>query len=213
MQSTDSNQSIPVVIGLGPWSSGSTAITGYLERCGAWTCPPHQMTNDELTPNSHEPRQFRDALCSVFDELTLSRKLPDSEFVKFFEPWIEQERIKARLNGSPIIFLKHPLSAFVIQQIRELCDPEFVVFLRPLKIIENSRLRRRWHPIYGSAGASKIYSVIFTNLIANGISFSAVSYDDFLKDGRRRNNLCTQLKLSPTEEMKKSAEAWLRGAR
>lgn len=42
------------IVIIASWSSGSTAITGYLDKCGAYSCPPHLNTVDERTPNSYE---------------------------------------------------------------------------------------------------------------------------------------------------------------
>ena len=72
------------VIVLGSWSSGSTALTGYIQRLGAYTCPPHCTTFDERTPDSFESIDFRNALASCIDELTLSKIKCASEFRKLF---------------------------------------------------------------------------------------------------------------------------------
>lgn len=199
-----------IIIGLGPWSSGSTAITGYLDRLGAWTCPPHQMTNDPLTPNSHEPKYFRDLLCSVFDETTLKQIQSIESFESHFEKWIVDEKLKATKNGCASIFLKHPLSVFVLPQIVKICDPQVYVFLRPLRDIERSRKRRGWHPVYGIAGAQKIYSTIFSTTVNQSIPFCAVSYKNFLNDQMYRRDISRRMELNPTEKQLANAESWLR---
>ncbi len=35
---------------LSSWGTGSTAVTGYLDKLGAYSCAPHFHTNDEKTP-------------------------------------------------------------------------------------------------------------------------------------------------------------------
>lgn len=210
MSNSSRTDATRIVIALGPWSSGSTAIAGYLGRLGAWTCPPHQMTNDPLTPDSHEPKAFRDALCSVFNEMTLNPIRPVEEFTRFFGPWLDMEKRRAHSLGRPAILLKHPIAAFAIPQILQVCDPEFLVITRPMRQIEKSRLRRGWHPIYGVEGAQRIYSAIFSTLIARGRSFTAVSYPDFLRNPTVRVRLAQIANLTPTTEMLTAAECWLR---
>ncbi len=62
------------IIIVATWSSGSTALAGFLHQCGAYTCPPHQKTNDERTPIAFEPLLYADALKKLFDEFTLKKK-------------------------------------------------------------------------------------------------------------------------------------------
>ncbi|MGO4917732.1 hypothetical protein [Pseudogemmobacter sp. W21_MBD1_M6] len=199
-----------VVLVLGPWSSGSTAVVGYLARIGAWTCPPHQLTNDPLTPDSHEPKAFRDALCSVFDEITLNPTRPVEFFTEFFATWLRAEQSVCQSLGHTTIALKHPLSAFAIPQILSICDPEILVVVRPIGQIEKTRKRRGWHPVYGADGARRIYGSIFSSLIGAGRSFSAVSYPDFLANPATRLKLCQVANLSPGSEKIRAAENWLR---
>lgn len=199
-----------VIVVLGPWSSGSTAVTGYLARCGGWTCPPHQLTNDPLTTDSHEPKAFRDALCDFIDELTLKPKQPLGRFVDFFGPWLAAKRQEAAAGGHAAVVLKHPLAAFVLQPILAVCEPHFLVVLRPLPQIETSRLRRRWHAIYGQDGARQIYGAAFSGLIAAGRSFQTVSYPQFLADCSHRLSLLANLGLQTGAAPYASAEAWVR---
>lgn len=210
MSTTAKIDGVRVVLVLGSWSSGSTAIAGYLSRAGAWSCPPHQMTNDPLTPDSHEPKAFRDALCTFFDELTLTPIRNIEDFREFFVSWLNHEISRAEVHGLEALVIKHPISAFVIPEILSVCDPEVVVVVRPLEHIERTRQRRGWHPIYGSLGAQKIYSSIFSSLLAAGKGFSAVSYPEFLKNLAVRRSLVKVAGLSPAAEMILSAENWLR---
>lgn len=202
-----------VIVVLGPWSSGSTAVTGFLARTGGWTCPPHQMTNDPLTPDSHESKAFRDALCHCIDELTLEPRAPIDQFTYFFRPWIAQQRQQAAAAGQSAVVLKHPLAAFALPQILACCEPSFLVILRPLPEIEASRVRRRWHPVYGQSGAQKIYSAAFSGLIRLGRSFQAISYPQFVAHPDARKQLLHSLGLAPDSAALAQADAWVRGAK
>lgn len=201
---------IRTVLILGPWSSGSTAITGYLARCGAWTCPPHQLTNDPRTPDSHESKAFRDALCSCFNELTLEKVQSLDLFTAFFGSWLKHEKKRAAAAGFKNIVLKHPIAALALPQIFAEVDPEILVVLRPLPEIEKSRLRRKWHSIYGIDGARLIYSAVFSNLINSSRSFTAISYSEFSTNSDLREKITASLGLSPDPEKRRDAEGWLR---
>lgn len=73
------------IIIIATWSSGSTALTGFLQQCGAYTCPPHQKTNDERTPIAYESLLYADALRKIFDEFTLKKKGDFEVFRRFFK--------------------------------------------------------------------------------------------------------------------------------
>ncbi len=198
-----------IIVVLAPWSSGSTALTGYLSRLGAWSCPPHQLTNDPRTPDSHESKDFRNALCECFDEFTLEPKIPARDLSTFLIDWLKVQRIRARDNGQRSIVLKHPLAALALDTIITVADPKFVVGLRPLDQIEATRTRRGWHPIYGRSGAKQIYEAVFSGLLANGRSFVGVSYPDFMEHRSSRERLATALDLTPNANQVASAEAWI----
>jgi len=199
-----------VILVLAPWSSGSTAITGYLGRVGGWTCPPHQGTTDPRTPNSHEPKFFRDLLCHCFDELTLKPKQNPGVFVNYFKPWLEGELAKATQMGLPFVVLKHPIAALALTDILTVCSPEVLVVSRPLDQIEQSRLRRRWHRVYGAEGANKIYSAAFNGLINHAVSFRTVAYPEFQTKLAYRRRLIGELGFQPTPDMLSAAESWIR---
>lgn len=80
------SRDVRIIWVLGPWSSGSTALTGWIARLGAWTCPPHQITNDPRTKNSYESKELRDRLCQQRNELTLESTGTAARFDKWFIP-------------------------------------------------------------------------------------------------------------------------------
>ena len=198
------------VIVLGTWSSGSTALTGYIERLGAYTCPPHIQTFDERTPNSHESVEFRNALAACRDEITLKELQPHDNFLQWFRPWLEEKKAEARENGCEVIALKHPLSAFFVPQLAQVEDLSFVSITRRFHAIEKTRLRRGWHEVYGAAGAGRVYSALMSGLIQTGRSYFTISFQDFLQSPEARAQLRAHLP-SPLDTANiESAEAWVR---
>lgn len=201
---------VKVTVILGTWSSGSTAMTGYIDRLGAYSCPPHQFTNDERTPNSHEPKVLRDSLAECVDVNTLKMRLKDRQiFRDWFAKWLHAEKQTAACEGYYHIVLKHPLTAFFIEDIEAVAQPRWVVITRPFEAIEKTRLRRRWHPVYGKAGANVIYSRIFSVLMNYSITALCMSFDDFRKNASSRAKLEAYLDLEPTTEQREQAENWI----
>ncbi|WP_372605178.1 hypothetical protein [Actibacterium sp.] len=198
------------VIILGTWSSGSTALTGYIERLGAYTCPPHVMTYDERTPNSHESIEFRNALAAHVDELTLKPLQPAQNFNTWFKPWLAAKQDEAAKAGHSVIALKHPLSAFMVPQIAEACDPTFIVITRRFEAIEKTRLRRKWHQVYGAAGAGTVYSSLFSGLIQAQRSYYTIAFDDFLSNPEARQTLRSHLPQELATANVQDAENWLK---
>lgn len=198
------------VIVLGTWSSGSTALTGYIERLGAYTCPPHIQTFDERTPNSHESVEFRNALASCRDEISLNELQPHDNFLNWFRPWLAEKKIEAQKNGRNVIALKHPLSAFFVPQLAQVEDLDFVVINRRFSAIEKTRVRRGWHEVYGAAGAGRVYSALMSGLIQAGRSYYTISFEDFLTNPEARARLRAHLPAPLDTANIESAEAWVR---
>jgi len=201
---------LKTIIILGSWSSGSTAITGYIQRLGAFTCPPHVQTFDERTPDSHESLPFRNALAECVDELTLKPLRPAPDFGAWFETWLSGHQQAATEQGRNVIALKHPLSAFFVPQFVNRCDPTFLVITRNFQAIEKTRERRNWHQVYGSAGATKVYSALFSGLMECGQSFCSVAFEDFLANAATRRTMRKRLPMDPDQSQIAKAEAWLR---
>ncbi|TQM89904.1 hypothetical protein BD293_4218 [Roseinatronobacter monicus] len=210
MTEVDNAPLVPVVCVLGAWSSGTTAVTGYLTRVGGYSCPPHVQTNDPRTPNSHEPVDFAIELRKVIGGLTLKQHGDREAFCNWLRSWLNERSIEARASGASHIVLKHPLSAYLIKEINAVCNPDFLVVTRPFIKIEETRKRRKWYPSYGAAGAQKLYSTIFSSLIEIEASYSTVSFRDFTTSLPRRRTILKALGISGTHAQCHAAESWLK---
>lgn len=198
------------VIIIASWSSGSTAVAGYLDKCGAYSCPPHLNTIDTLTPNSYEPLAYKKELSKLFDDLTFKEKGEAANFVNFFESWYSDETIKAKNLGLNHIVLKHPLQTFILPYLYQKLNPLFIFVTRPYDDIERTRKRRNWHEVYGSKGAKTIYSVSFNFLSNNSCPYIFIPFNTFISDINLRSKLLDFIDLSPSEEQITSAESFLR---
>lgn len=159
----------------GAYGSGTTAITGALDRMGVSTAPPHFLTNDPRTPNSFESTAFRNIILSFADADTTSLDTSKSELA------IEQLRHFRSQIEHPHVALKMPLASICLQQIVAALDPSLIVVHRPFEEIEASRRRRNWPSQFGADAARIIYSKIFGDIVRLDRSFLPISYNAFLR--------------------------------
>lgn len=192
------------------WSSGSTAVTGFLDYCNAYTCPPHIQTNDRRTPNSFESKFFRDLVAAYTDEFSLKKIGGLEDFRSKFPIWIsEQFELADKENRSNLV-LKHPLASFLLEEIdRIVPNTKYVVVTRKFQEIEQSRLRRGWNANYGSEGANKIYNRSYTFLHENEKQFHVVPYKLFLQSSSIRDGVIDFVGLSPDKKQRAKAEAFI----
>jgi len=175
-----------VIFVLAPWSSGSSAIRGFLHSNGAYLFPPFWIANDKKSPDTYESVMFRKMLRDTIQEETLEFKMNTNLLKDQMASWLIEEMKKAKRHGHNLFALKHPLTALVLSEICELVDPVFVVVTRPLANIENTRVRRNWSAIYGRVGAEVIYKNIYSFLQENNKSYFEISFEDYLKSEKQR---------------------------
>ena len=191
-------------------SSGSTAVAGYLERCGAHTCPPHATTNDPRTPISHEPAAYRDALVELIDEDTFKQVGDPEDFVAFFERWWRSESEKAVRKGASHVVLKHALQTFVLPYLKQRLNPKFILVTRPLGEIEATRKRRRWKHVHGRAGAATIHKAASDFFVENACPYIAVPFSTFRSDPAFRGKVLDFIDLVPSSAQLEDANLFLR---
>ena len=204
------NSGLKVIVVIAAWSSGSTAVAGYLDACGAYSCPPHLHTNDGRTPNAFEPAALRHALMQLFEEKTLKEVGSQDDFLNFFENWWPQECEKAQDLGCSHIVLKQPLQTLILPYLHKRLDPTYVFVTRPLQDIEKTRVRRNWPPVYGGKGAKALYGVAFDFLVQAGCSYISVPFDHFRSSAALREKVLAFTELNPTEAQRAAADAFLR---
>ena len=200
---------VRVVVLLTAWGAGSSAVAGFLDACGAYTCPPHHSTNDPRTPNSYEPAALQQALADAIDETTLQPKSNAGAFADFFESWLTEEKAEAARNGSDTIVLKHALQVFLLPALDRIAMPEYIVITRPYPTIEQTRQRRGWHSTQGEAGAKIIYNAIYSYMHGAEKPYLAMPFDRFRNDAAARSKLLQYIDLEPGPDALAKAEAWL----
>ncbi len=152
-----------VILVCGPWGSGTTAVAGLLDRLGAIGFGPYLQTNDPRTPNAYEFIPFREWVRRHVSVETLSYRGSRPEDIeadlRALRGRIERQEFGAYdPAASPPIFLKSPASAFLLPQICRVFDVKLISVIRPLRQIEQTRLRRGWPRHHGEMGAEVIYS-------------------------------------------------------
>ena len=134
------------ILVLGSWSSGTTAVTGYIHRLGAYSCPPHFYANDPRTPDTYESLELRNILAGCIDEASLKPLIAEhSKVLKdFLRVWYPAKQAEAKSFGYQALVLKHPLTALFLTEFIEICNPKCLVVTRGFQEIENTRIRRGW---------------------------------------------------------------------
>jgi hypothetical protein len=118
--------------------------------------------------------------------MTLEYKADTKIFTTAFDSWLREIFKLALKNGHTSVALKHPLSAFVLKEICQVCDPIFVVVTRPFAQIENTRMRRQWNRVYGEWGARFVYNRIYNFLHENQKSYMTIPYSLFMESEQTR---------------------------
>tara|TARA_Y100001960_G_C14772971_1_gene881290 strand:+ start:997 stop:1617 length:621 start_codon:yes stop_codon:yes gene_type:complete len=204
------NEEIKVVLILSAWGTGSSSVTGFLDKCGVYTCPPHHHTNDPRTPVAYESILYKNALADCFDEFSLKRKGSIENFTTFFEKWLGEQITIAKNIDATHIALKHPLQIFLLPRIEQITKVKYVVVTRPLIDIENTRKRRNWRPVYGEAGAKVIYREIYSYMHRKNKPYLALPYAEFRTDYDLRILLLNYIGLKPKSVQLNDAENWLK---
>lgn len=200
------------ILVLGSWSSGTTAVAGYVQKLGAYSCPPHWMTNDPRTRDSYESLELRYILTKCIDEVSFNPTTPDyaEVFKDFMRGWFPAKQAEAKASGARALVLKHPLTAFFLNEIDEICNPKYLLVTRGFQDIETTRMRRGWHPTLGQQGAKVIYNVICGTLMQSEKSFYAISFRDFLHSEDERKRMRDYLAIPGSDEDVARAEGWIR---
>jgi hypothetical protein len=146
----------------------------------------------------------------VVHELELKDVGDRSEFTAWLKAWLFEKSSEAALHNCSHLVLKHPLSAFLVAEINQVCSPKWVVVTRPFSRIEATRVRRRWYPSYGAAGAQKVYSSTFSSLIETENNAHIVAFTEFLSNSDIRRQLCSFAGFSTTANQLVKVENWLK---
>ncbi|PEQ13902.1 hypothetical protein B2G71_06265 [Novosphingobium sp. PC22D] len=194
---------------LGAWGSGSSAVAGYLDRCGAHSCPPHFRTNDARTSNSHEPEALRAILLDCFDEEALSPKYGKANFAADFATWIAREKDRAAAQGRSHIVIKHPLLCLLVAELETAVAPRFLLVTRSLARIEATRARRQWPSVFGAQGARLLYPRAAAGLLETEAGYLALRFERFLCDEALRGAVLAYLGMTPNAEQAAAAREWL----
>lgn len=204
-------EDVKIILVLASWSSGSTSVAGYLDKCGAYSCPPHVHTVDDRTPNAYEPAELKQVLGLCIDEDTLEPTTRINAFEPFFANWIAKQRQKAAEAGHRFIVLKHALQSFLLPAITKI-EPHcrIVVVSRPFAKIEATRARRNWAHSYGEVGARKVYGATYTWLHENNHGYLVVPYERLRSEPELRDEMLIYLGLTPTPQQRAEADAFLK---
>ncbi len=175
----------PIILVCGPWSSGTSAMAGFMAKAGLPAPGPFVEVNDPRTPQTYEMRAFRDVLRTLASEQTLQRSASSPVIVTaltaFRDGPLAEARREAGLADDQPVLLKHALAALMLPELCHVFDTRLVCVLRPLADIEATRARRKWQKSFGASGASLIYGRIFDHLVNHDTPFRLVRYTDLMQ--------------------------------
>lgn len=203
---------IEFVVILGPWGSGTSAVMGALDIMGLNTVGPYLRTNDPRTQNSYESLSLRKIILKCFDENTLSnRPYNRTDLINQLKAWKKENTITTGTYVEKIIAVKIPHLCFFVPEMVEAWDPFFVVVMRPLQEIENSRIRRKWHVHYGIQGARACYSKAFWDLSEMNRNFFCLSYNRLITHPEPSiKSLAGQMGLIVDKKTQDAISGWVR---
>ena len=138
-----------LVLVSGPWSCGSTAVTGALIHAGLVSFGPYFHTRDPRTPNSYEWVVFRDWAKQFTSEQTLALTATSPARVRDAAHRFRNDILQQRYGAydplvDPPLVMKYALSCLLLPALAEVFDLKVVVVTRPLAVIEATAVRRQW---------------------------------------------------------------------
>lgn len=175
-----------LILVCGPWSSGTSALAGFLGRAGLIVPGPYVVVNDARTPATFEMQAFRQVLRGLASEQTLVRRVAPAQALAalrdFRDGALAEACRAAGLQDDQPVLLKHALAVLFLPELAQLFDLQLVGVLRPYEAIEETRRRRQWPAIFGQAGATRLYSEMFKYLVDAATPYCLVRYADLMAD-------------------------------
>ena len=178
-----------LVLVCGPWSSGTSAMAGFLGQAGVAAPGPFFEVNDVRTPATYEMQTFRQVLISLASEQSLQRTATPARALAalrdFRDGALAQACTAAGLRADQPVLLKHALAVLFLPELAQLFDLQLVGVLRPHAEIEATRVRRQWMAQFGQAGAVQLYGELFRHLVDTATPYSLVRYGDLMAEPAR----------------------------
>ena len=144
---------------VGPFSSGTTAVTGMIMRLGALHLEPLSTTNDPRTPSSLESVMLQQLTNYMVNESILSLKINRDHIPYILEDFkngvLNKFSGHPELTGKKVVF-KRATTALFLDEIKQVFQPKFVFVYRNHDDIEKTRVRRGWYDCHGKWGAAII---------------------------------------------------------
>ena len=195
---------------LSSWGTGSTAVTGYLDKLGAYSCPPHFLTNDVKTPNSYEPLELRNMINEYINELDFKLKKDPKLFEEAFSDWMKIQTSQASERGFTHLVLKHPLLIFFLPTIYRYCDACSVYITRNVEKVEETRRRRHWPENFGKVSALKVHKILYDLSLKINKPVLQLPFESFTSNIESRLELIRYAGLRPSKEQTTEAENWIK---
>ena len=203
-----------LVLVCGPWSSGTSALAGFLGQAGLAAPGPFFAVNDPRTPATFEMQAFREVLVGLASEQTLEPRVTPAQALAALREFRDGALADAcRAAGVPAdqpVMLKHALAVLFLPELAQLFDLQLVGVLRPYEAIEETRRRRKWPAHFGQAGATRVYGHLFKHLVDAQTAYCLVRYTDLMAaPARVLGHLAGFCRVQLTQQQQQAALAFV----
>ena len=172
----------PVFI-VGAWGGGTSAVAGCVERLGFSGLPPYWTVDDPRTGSTFESASFRSLLLDLVSEAGLELQCPPERVRDALARF--RDAIGRQTGGRPY-FLKHPLTAFILDEVEAVFAPRFLFVFRDLDAIEATRQRRGWGEMFGGGAAKRIFARMIGFKARSSSPILILHFEDLRADPERQ---------------------------
>jgi hypothetical protein len=162
-------------------------------------CPPFLESTTPEISETFESEIFAGMCFASIDKWSFEPRVDKKIFQNGLKTWFANEAKLAEQSNASRVVLKHPLSAFLLDEICRVVDPIFVVVTRPFDKIEETRVSQGWPENEGRLGAQAIYDQIYSFLHEQEKSFFTISIKEFMDVRQSRLQLLDYCDLDVTD--------------
>lgn len=196
---------LPLVMVLGPWRSGTSALAGVLHQLGVHFGEYFgQLRHPTPYPNTFEAADLFPIIWASLKEPEMSSLRPMEETAAELASWLHQHNALSMLAGQTVFGMKHPAASMLAEQIKALWPK--VLTVRTQRNTEDclqstANLGWEWPRDKTLKGLNAQHNAAVT--ACEGPVFEFPNFLETPKDTVDR--LCSYLGLKPSSEQRKAA--------
>lgn len=196
---------LPLVMVLGTWRSGTSALAGILHQLGVHFGDNFgQLRHPTPYPNTYESADLFPIIWASLQEPEMTALRPRHETEAELATWLQQHNDMALTAGYEVLGLKHPAASLLAESVRELWPS--VLTVRTERRLQDclhsmTKLGWDWPPDRALTGLKAQHSAALT--FCDGPIFE---YPQFLENPEETvDRLCEHLGLAPSRRQRVAA--------